>query len=255
MIGLHDQPLVGALTAIAGSPFSVAPSQITTLAADPDANGGTVPVCGRCCLWRFHCLHDRPNHGALTAVSGSPFLSLAAASSLAVDGTGKYLYASEGTSTGVSVRISHRSDPERSHPLPEAHFSIGATTIDVDQTGTFLLAVAGGSGQIDVVPIQRVPAFCCGLELGQFVSDGHSSRRSVVPSQPAVSCTRLAEGSAWKVSVHRRILTGAYGSPFTDFRILDRIASSTRMAPRYFGSNIRRAVWWASNRRPTNRRM
>ena len=145
----------GALTAIAGSPFAVAPSQITTLAADPDANGGRFLFAADVASGDFIVFTIDQTSGVLTPVSGSPFLSLAAPSRLKVDGTGLYLYASEGTSTGNVFGYLIDQNSGALSPIAGSPFAIGANTIDVDSGGQFLLAVASGGGQIDVVPIEQ----------------------------------------------------------------------------------------------------
>jgi hypothetical protein len=145
----------GGLTAMAGSPFAVAPSQITTLAADPDANGGRFLFGADFSSGDFVVFTIDSTTGVLTPVLGSPFSSLSTPSRLKVDGTGHYLYASEGTSTGNVFGYLIDQNSGGLSPIAGSPFAISANTIDVDSGGQFLLAVASGGAQIDVVPIEQ----------------------------------------------------------------------------------------------------
>ena len=145
----------GALTAMAGSPFAVAPSQITTLAADPDANGGRFLFGADFSSGDFVVFTIDSTTGVLTPVPGSPFSSLASPSRLKVDGTGHYLYASEGTSTGDIFGYLVDQNSGALSPIAGSPFPALANTIDVDPGGQILLAVASGGAQIDVIPIEQ----------------------------------------------------------------------------------------------------
>lgn len=145
----------GALTAIPGSPFAVSPSQITTLAADPDANGGRFLFAADFTSGDFVVFTIDGTTGALTPVSGSPFSNPGfAANALHVDGTGNYLYAIAGTTTGEVFGYLIDQNTGALSPIPGSPFAVFASQAQVDPTGTFLLSVDGGSSQIDVVPIE-----------------------------------------------------------------------------------------------------
>jgi 6-phosphogluconolactonase (cycloisomerase 2 family) len=145
----------GVLTAIAGSPFAVAPSQITTLAADPDANGGRYLFAADFTSGDFVVFTIDATTGVLTPVSGSPFPTQSTPSRLKVDGTGHYLYASEGSSTGNIFGYLIDQNSGALSPIVGSPFGALANTIDVDSNGQFLLAVASGGAQIDVIPIEQ----------------------------------------------------------------------------------------------------
>jgi 6-phosphogluconolactonase (cycloisomerase 2 family) len=101
VMGFSINHTSGALTAIAGSPFAVAPSQITTLAADPDANGGRFLFAADFTSGDLVVFTIDPATGVLGPVTGSPFPNPGfEANALTVDGTGNYLYATAGTTTG-----------------------------------------------------------------------------------------------------------------------------------------------------------
>jgi hypothetical protein len=143
----------GALTAIAGSPFAVAPSQITTLVADPDANGGRFLFAADFTSGDLVVFTINPTTGALSSV-GSPFPNPGfEANALNVDGTGNYLYATAGTTTGEVDGFLVDQTTGALSAVAGNPFFLFASQIQVDNTGTFLVSVSGAT-QIDVVPIQ-----------------------------------------------------------------------------------------------------
>ncbi len=145
----------GALTAIPGSPFAVSPSQVTTLAADPDANGGRFLFAADFTSGDLVVFTIDGSTGALTPVTGSPFSNPGfAASSLHVDGTGNYLYANAGTTTGDVFGYLIDQNTGALSPIPGSPFAMLVTSVQVDPTGTFLLSAEGGTSQINVVPIE-----------------------------------------------------------------------------------------------------
>jgi len=145
----------GALTAITGSPFSVSPTQVTTLAADPDLNGGRFLFAADFTSGDLLVFTIDQTTGALTKVTGSPFPNPGfEANSLTVDGTGSYLYANAGTTTGEVDGFLIDQTTGALSPVAGNPFFLFASQIQADNTGTFVLSVDGGSSQIDVVPIQ-----------------------------------------------------------------------------------------------------
>jgi 6-phosphogluconolactonase (cycloisomerase 2 family) len=145
----------GALTAIPGSPFAVAPSQITTLAADPDANGGRFLFAADFTSGDLLVFTIDATTGALTPVTGSPFANPGfEANSLTVDGTGHYLYATAGTTTGEVDGFLIDQTTGALSTIAGSPFFLFSSQVEVDPAGTFLLSVDGGSSQIDVVPIE-----------------------------------------------------------------------------------------------------
>ena len=145
----------GALTEITGSPFAVAPSQITTLAADPDANGGRFLFAADFTSGDLVVFTIDPTSGALTPVTGSPFPNSGfEANHLKVDGTGNYLYASAGNTTGDVAGFLIDQNTGALSPVAGSPFALTVSQIDVDPTGTFLLAVDGGASEINVIPIE-----------------------------------------------------------------------------------------------------
>lgn len=154
--GFSINRTTGALSPIAGSPFAVAPTQVTALAADPDATGGRFLFATDFSSGDFLAFTIDGTTGALTPVSGSPFANPGfAANRLKVDGTGHYLYASEGTITGDVFGYLIDQNSGSLSPILGSPFAIAATHFDVDPAGKFLLSVDGGSSQINVFPIEQ----------------------------------------------------------------------------------------------------
>ncbi|MGC2196030.1 MAG: hypothetical protein WA628_15240 [Terriglobales bacterium] len=144
----------GALTPIPGSPFP-APSPVTTLVADPDSNGGRFLFAADFASGDFEAFTISPSTGVLTLVPGSPFPNPGyEATSLNVDGTGNYLYATAATSHGGT--LGYLIDPNSGalSPILGSPFALEASQVQINPAGTFLLAV-NGANQIDVVPIEQ----------------------------------------------------------------------------------------------------
>ena len=242
----------GALTAITGSPFSVSPTQVTTLAADPDANGGRFLFAADFTSGDLLVFTIDPTTGALTKVTGSPFPNPGfEASSLAVDGTGKYLYASAGTTTGEVDGFLIDQTSGALSAVAGNPFFIFATQIQVDKTGTFLVSVDGGSSQIDVVPIQAGTGILLTGSTNSYPT-GLSSRWNRDPSDRQFCLRVWRQGSVGGLSVCWRSSDGTYGLALHRLRILDRLS----VRPEWH-----RAIWaqisyrcgGRANRRPSNR--
>jgi hypothetical protein len=145
----------GALSPIPGSPFAVAPTQVTTLAADPDVNGGRFLFAADLASGDLLAFTIDATTGALTPVTGSPFANPGfEANSLTVDGTGHYLYATAGTTTGEVDGFLIDQTTGALSTILGSPFFLFSSQVQVDPAGTFLLSVDGGSSQIDVVPIE-----------------------------------------------------------------------------------------------------
>lgn len=210
----------GALTAIPGSPFAVSPSQLTTLAADPDANGGRFLFAADFTSGDFVAFTVDATTGALTPVAGSPFANPGfAANALRVDGTGHFLYANAGTTTGEVFGYLIDQNSGALSPIAGSPFATLASQIQVDPSGTFLLSVDGGSSQIDVVPIE---AGTGALLLGSATSYPTADPVEGVLIHPngkfvyAFGGKVPLEGFQFSTGV----LTPLSGSPFTGFGYL-----------------------------------
>jgi 6-phosphogluconolactonase (cycloisomerase 2 family) len=144
----------GALTPIAGSPFSVTSGGGTTDGAWTDPQGRFLFVGSEAsgAIWVFQI---NAQTGALTETAGSPFtsLNLSAADIMTVDASGKFLYVGQ---LFPSAGIEAFSINQTSGALTEivgSPFNLGVAQIHASPTGEFLLGVAeiqdGGSSATD----------------------------------------------------------------------------------------------------------
>ena len=94
-----------------------------------------------------------PTTGALTLVPGFAFLANPGCRQpdLNVDGTGNYLYATEGIHDGRRVRLSRSIRTPELYPHSRKPVRFRRSTIQVDPAGTFFLTVASGGSSIEVV--------------------------------------------------------------------------------------------------------
>ena len=143
----------GALTALAGSPFA-APHPVTSIAADPDSKGG-----------RFLFVTDELSNntssytidagtGALTFVSGSTVNNPGfQATSLNVDGTGRYLYATAGASHSGVFGFSIDQNTGTLSPIAGSPFPLVSKSIQVTPDGAWIISESGGNF-VDITPIE-----------------------------------------------------------------------------------------------------
>jgi hypothetical protein len=144
----------GGLTPIPGSPFA-APSAVTTIVADPDANGARFLFTVDFTSGDFNAFTINASTGALTLVPTSP-LSFPGyqATDLKIDGTGNYLYAiAAGTRQGTLGFLVDQNSGGLT-PVSGSPFQYYATGIQINPAGTYMLAVTGAN-QIDVIPIEQ----------------------------------------------------------------------------------------------------
>jgi hypothetical protein len=145
----------GGLTPIPGSPFPT-PSAVTTLVADPDSKGGRFLFAADFVSGDFEAFTINASTGALTLAPGSPFPNPGyEATSLNVDGTGNYLYATAATSHGAGT-LGFLIDQNSGalSPILGSPFPLHASQVQINPAGTFLLAV-DGANQIEVVPMEQ----------------------------------------------------------------------------------------------------
>jgi len=143
----------GSLTAIGGSPFP-APHPVTSIAADPDSMGG-----------RFLFVTDElsnntssftidPTTGVLTFVAGSTLNNPGfQATSLNVDGTGSYLYATAGASHSGVFGFSIDQTSGALTPIFGSPFPLVSKTIQVTPDGAWVISESGGAS-VDITPIE-----------------------------------------------------------------------------------------------------
>ena len=156
----------GGLTPIPGSPFA-APSGITTLVADPDANGGRFLFAADFVSGDINAFTINASTGALTLVAGSPFTNPGyEPTDINIDGTGTYLYAIAATSRQGTLGYLIDQTAGALTPMSGSPFNYHANSVQINPTGTFMLAVTGAN-QIDVIPIEPATG---NLLLGSLVS-------------------------------------------------------------------------------------
>ena len=143
----------GALTPIAGSPFS-APGGADSAVTDPAGRflfvGGE--VVGEIAVFQIDV-----NTGVLTASPGSPFQSftLLSADSMTVDGSGKFLYVGQLSPSNPVAAFAIDQNNGSITQIAGSPFPLGVATVHADPSGKFLLGVAGV------------------LDIGNSISDHH----------------------------------------------------------------------------------
>ena len=143
----------GSLTAIGGSPFP-APHPVTAIAADPDSKGG-----------RFLFVTDELSNntstytidsatGVLTFVNGSTTNNPGfQATSLNVDGTGSYLYATAGASHSGIFGFAIDQTTGDLTPIVGSPFPLVSKSIQVTPDGAWVISESGGPS-VNITPIQ-----------------------------------------------------------------------------------------------------
>ena len=131
----------GALTPIAGSPFS-APGGADTAVTDP---AGRFLFVGGEVIGEIAVFQIDANTGVLTLSPGSPFTSfnLISADSMTVDGKGKFLYVGQLSSTNPVAGFSIDQNNGSIAEIIGSPFPLGIATVHADPSGKFLLGVAG----------------------------------------------------------------------------------------------------------------
>ena len=213
VLGFSISHTTGALTALAGSPFP-APSAITSLSADPDANGGRFLFAAGFVSGNFMTFTIDPNSGAL-ALAGTPVSNPNfQVTSLVVDGTGNYLYGTAGSTSGAVFGYSIDQNSGALSPIPGSPFSLGVGQIQVDPTGTFLLTVISGGNLIEVVPIESGTGSLLLASATTFPTVNPVSSVVMHPSGNFVyTCGDKAPMEGFQFSAG--VLTELAGSPFT----------------------------------------
>jgi 6-phosphogluconolactonase len=133
----------GALTAISGSPFATAGAD--SIASDPagrflfvgNENNGVISV-----------FQINATTGALVAAPGSPFsaFNLDFAHVLAVDGSGKYLYAGQGIASLAVYAFSIDQNTGALSQIVGSPFLLGVAGVRTDFNGKFAVGLSGVTG-------------------------------------------------------------------------------------------------------------
>lgn len=141
----------GALTPITNSPFP-APHAVTAITADPDAYGGRFLFVTDFNSGDISTYTIDPNTGGLTLGSTITALGLSA-SSLNVDGTGNYLYATAGTTGGDVSGFLIDQNTGALSPVLGSPFSLNAKNIQITPDGAWVIST-DGSNSVDVTPVE-----------------------------------------------------------------------------------------------------
>lgn len=133
----------GALTAISGSPFATAGADSIT--SDPL---GRFLFVGNSTTGKISVFQINSTTGALVAAPGSPFsaFNLDFSKSLAVDGTGKFLYVSQNISSLPIYGFAIDQSTGALSTLLGSPFSLSVATLQTDFTGKFAVGLSRITG-------------------------------------------------------------------------------------------------------------
>jgi 6-phosphogluconolactonase len=129
----------GALTAIPGSPFATSGGD--TIIAD---HLGRFIFISNSASGEVSAFQIDATTGALTQSPGSPFAApIASGFNLAVDGTSKYLYVSQGNASLPTAGFSFDQSSGALTPIPGSPFSIPVAGLRAESTGLYLVGATG----------------------------------------------------------------------------------------------------------------
>jgi 6-phosphogluconolactonase (cycloisomerase 2 family) len=214
ILGFSINHSTGGLTPLTGSPFP-APSTITTLAVDPDSKGGRFLFAADFTSGDFMEYTIDPGTGALSLVSGSPFLNPNfRVTALLVDGSGNYLYGIAASTTGGVFGYLIDQNGGGISPIAGSPFPVGTGQIQTDPAGAFMLTVAGNANSINVIPIEAGTGV---LLLNSFTNYPTADLVSTVSMHPTGNFVYTCgdKGALEGFSYAAGVLTPLAGSPFT----------------------------------------
>ena len=133
----------GALTTISGSPFATAGADSIT--SDP---AGRFLFVGNQTTGSVSVFQINATTGALTAASGSPFFAfnLDFAKSLAVDGSGTFLYVGQGSPFLPIYAFSIGQNNGALSPVVGSPFGLNVALVRTDFTGKHAIGITGTAG-------------------------------------------------------------------------------------------------------------
>lgn len=204
----------GALTPLAGSPFSAGTSKVDTIVADPQ---GRYLVVGNSANGDLSSFTINSTTGALTLTPNSPLTNNGMApTTLVIDGTGNYVYATEVTRSGDVFGFAVDQTTFDLTTLPSSPFFLGVTRVASEPTGAFLLA-NDGSSNIDVISIETGT----GILLGKVPYPTTNAGDSLFVSPNGNFVYTYSIGNRLEgFSFSGGVLTPLAGSPFTTLEIL-----------------------------------
>jgi 6-phosphogluconolactonase len=215
----------GALTPIAGTPFP-APGADSAI-SDPKGRFLFVGAEGAGQIAVFQI--DQTT-GALTTTGTFQSFNMVSADSLAVDGSGKFLYVGQGPLTPPIPIVAFSID-QTSGALTEiagSPFNLGVATVHADSSGKFLLGVAGILDQPSSATDDHISVFSIDSAGTPTAVAGSPFSTTAAPFEFAInpsgefvytfgtdSTKALASLEGYQLNMTTGTLTALPGSPFT----------------------------------------
>jgi 6-phosphogluconolactonase len=206
-------PSTGALTPIAGSPFTAGVFP-TSVAVDP--SGKFSYVANNFSNNNVSGYTIDPSTGALTPIAGSPFAAGSLPASVAVDPSGKFAYvANEGSDNVSGYTIN--SDGTLT-PISGSPFAAGSlpVSVAVDPSGEFAYVVNGGSGFVSGYTIDPSTGALTPIAGSPFATGSIPFSVAVDPSGKfAYVANEFSDNvSGFTIDPSTGALTAIAGSPF-----------------------------------------
>jgi 6-phosphogluconolactonase (cycloisomerase 2 family) len=214
----------GALTPIAGSPSA---SGADTAVSDPK---GRFLFVGDEFAGQITVLQIDQTTGALTTTGTFQSFNMVSADSLAVDGSGKFLYVGQGALTPPIPIVAFSID-QNTGALTEiagSPFNLGVATLHADSSGKFLLGVAGILDQSNSATDDHISVFSIDSAGTPTAVAGSPFSTTAAPFEFAInpsgqfvytfgtdSTKALASLEGYQLNTSTGALTPLPGSPFT----------------------------------------
>ena len=216
----------GALTAISGSPFTTAGAD--SIASDP---AGRFLFVGNDNTGLISVFQINATTGALTAAPGSPFsaFNLDFVHVLAVDGTGKFLYAGQGLAALPVYAFSIDQNTGALSQVVGSPFGLGVAGVRTDFTGKFAVGLTGigGDNHLYVFAIDATTGALAPVSNSPFATTMSTPENlRIHPSSQFVYSFGLDTNSAvsaiegFSIDATSGALTPLAGSPFTSLPIV-----------------------------------
>jgi len=211
----------GALSTISGSPFSTGSAD--AVASDP---AGRFLFVGNHNSGHISVFQIDATTGALTATPGSPFsaFNLDFSRLLAVDGTGKFLYAGQGLSSLPVFGFSIDQNTGALSQIIGSPFGLGVAGVRTDFTGKFAVGLTGitADNHLYVFAIDATTGFLSPVSNSPFATAMSTLLDvKIHPSSQFVYSFGLDTNSAFtavegfQLDASTGALTALAGSPFT----------------------------------------
>jgi hypothetical protein len=178
ILGYMINPVTGALTAIAGSPFA-AGSGTGLVAVDPSGKFVYVGNSG---------YMTNPVTGALTAIAGSPFAAGSGAGVMAVDPSGKFAY---GVNSFADTVSGYTINPVTGAltTIPSSPFSAGSNPVSVavDPSGRFAYVTNSFADTVSGYTINPATGALTPIAGSPFTTGGQPVSVAITPLVPFAS--------------------------------------------------------------------